>query len=161
MKNYNSIEFNLIYNCKVMDLLASAIWLLIIINIFVELRITNMYFIIALLIIVLIEVWEKFMGNGDYNTIIMLFQGVILLLALYHSYGFNFILPALIIVVIVFLCSLCTNKYKDLYKVMIILTFLFTFCVLWMYNRCFIVSFPSFIFIITTFLLLLLFLFGR
>lgn len=143
-----------------MDLLASAIWLLIIINIFVELHITNKYFIVALLIIVLIEVWEKLYGDHN-NTSIMLFQGIILILALYYTYGFNYILPVLVIVVFAFLYSLFFDKCKDLYNIIIILTFFFVFSLLWMYNRIFIVSFPAIIFAFVTFAVLLSYMFGK
>ena len=127
-----------------MELLASAIWLLIIIHIFVVLRITNKYFIIALLVIVLIELWERTYNNfASYDSKIMLFQGIILILALYYNYGCNYMLVALIIAILFFLYSLVTDKHNDLFAIVILLTFLFVFYVLLWYNRIPIVIFPT------------------
>lgn len=126
-----------------MDLLASVIWVLIIINIFVQLQITNKYFIALLLVIVFIEIWEYLEGYKSSNVRILALQAVVLFGALYYQYRNIISLIFLVLSGLALLISLLTDDYDLLLYSMSIFSILITLLILWYYNNVFCVRFPA------------------
>lgn len=132
-----------------MDLLANVIWVLIIINIFVQLQITNKYFIAILLIIVFIEIWEYLEGHKLSNVRILALQAVVLFGALYYQYRNIISLIFLALSGLALLISLITDDYDLLLYSMSIFSILITLLILWYYNNVFCVRFPAIILLAT------------
>lgn len=131
-----------------LSLLASVIWLVIIIRILVVLQITNKYLIAVLVIIALVELWECLSSHNKRGPAIklMLLQGVVLLFGLYCHYRCNIILVLLVLSCIAFLTALVTEDYKKLLDLIPTVTILIILLILWWYNRVFCVSFPAIMF---------------
>ena len=140
-----------------MDLLASVIWELIIINIFVQLQITNKYFIALLLVIVFIEIWEYLEGYGRFNVRILALQAVVLFGALYYQYRNIISLIFLVLSGLALLISLLTDDYDLLLYSMSIFSILITLLILWYYNNVFCVRFPAIVLLTTVILSYLIF----
>ena len=126
-----------------MDLLASVIWVLIIINIFVQLQITNKYFIALLLVIVFIEIWECLEGYKSSNVRILVLQAVVLFGALYYQYRNIISLIFLVLSGLALLISLLTDNYDLLLYSISLFSILVTLLILWYYNNVFCVRFPA------------------
>lgn len=140
-----------------MDLLASIIWVLIIINIFVQLQITNKYFIALLLVIVFIEIWETLEGYKTSNVRILALQAVVLFGALYYQYKNIVSLIFLVLSGLALLISLVTDDYNLLLYSISIFSILITLLILWYYNNVFCVRFPAIILLIVTVIAYLVF----
>lgn len=128
-----------------MDLLASIIWVLIIISIFVQLQITNKYFIALLLVIVFIEIWETLEGYKTSNVRILALQAVVLFGALYYQYKNIVSLIFLVLSGLALLISLVTDDYNLLLYSISIFSILITLLILWYYNNVFCVYMPTII----------------